>query len=180
MMFVRRVALGLVLVSLLVPVAHAADKAVIDAEVAAALSQLSTVVPGSADVLQRAKGVLVMPSVTKAGFVVGAYYGEGALQIDGKTVDYYSVAGGALGLLAGVESSSQVLVFLTDAALAGFRNANGWEAGATANVTVIQAGTQAQANTASTNQPIIAYVFGQQGLMAGVGLDGYKYTRVER
>ena len=86
----------------------------------------------------------------------------------------------ACGLLLGVETSSQALVFLTEDALKKFQDASGWEAGVSANVTVVQAGTAGSIDTTSTRAPIIAYVWGQSGLMAGVSLDGSKYTRIER
>lgn len=176
----RAIVLGLVAAIAGGRAAAAADRAVIDARVQAALAELRSTVPGASDILDRAKGVLVMPEVTKAGFVVGGYYGEGALLVAGATVGYYALAGGSLGLLAGVETSRQVLAFMTDAALEGFRRADGWEAGATANVTLFRTGAQARADTTATDQPIVAFVFGQQGLMAGVGLDGAKFSRIER
>ncbi|MFW5679733.1 MAG: YSC84-related protein [Pseudomonadota bacterium] len=159
---------------------RAADREVIEARVDLALTELRAAAPEAAELLAEARGVLVMPEVTRAGFVVGGYYGEGALRVDGVTVAYYSVAGGSLGLLAGVETSSQVMLFMTDEALEGFRRADGWEAGANANVTVLQAGIGRRVDTTVQDRPIVAYVFGQQGLMAGVGLDGAKYSRIER
>jgi lipid-binding SYLF domain-containing protein len=180
MCYGRRMLLGLSLAFALGGTAAAADRAVIDAKVEAALVELRGTVSGADTILERAVALLVMPEVTKAGFVVGGYYGEGALRIGSENVAYYSVAGGSLGLLAGVETSRQVLAFLTEDALDAFRNADGWEAGANANVTVLQTGAQSRVDTTSTDEPIVAFVFGQKGLMAGVGLDGAKYSRIER
>ena len=160
--------------------AAAVDVAVIEARADAALVELRTTVPGAELLLERAYGVLVMPQITKAGFVLGGTYGEGALRIDGVTAAYYSIAGGSLGLQAGVERFSQVLLFMTEAALADFRSADGWEAGVDAEVTLLEAGFDAGAGTQVTNRPVIGIVFGQTGLLAGASVRGTKYTRIQR
>jgi lipid-binding SYLF domain-containing protein len=64
----------------------ASTAAEIDAKVDAALGRLRTEVPGSASVLEKAQGVLVLPEVIKAGFVLAGEGGEGALRIGGKSV----------------------------------------------------------------------------------------------
>lgn len=160
--------------------AEAAEKAVIDARVDAALVELRQLGPSTAQLLDDAEGVLVMPRITKGGFIVGGQYGEGALLVDGETVAYYSLAAGSLGLQAGVETSSQALLFMTAEALAEFRAAKGWKAGAGTEVTLLQQGFDIGASTDVTNRPIIAIVFGQNGLLAGASLEGAKYTRIER
>ncbi len=159
---------------------HAADAVVIDAQVEAALLELQQAMPGSSGLLDLAEGVLVMPSITKGGFIVGAEYGEGALLIDQTTAAYYSVAGGSVGLQAGIESFAQALFFMTPEALAGFQEADGWEAGADAEVTLLSAGFDASTDTTVTNQPVIGIVFGANGLLAGASIQGSKYTRIER
>lgn len=160
--------------------AAAVDPTVIEARVDAALVELQATVPGADLLLERAVGVLIMPQITKAGFVVGGTYGEGALRIDGVTAAYYSIAGGSFGLQAGVERFSQVLLFMTQPALDNFRTTPGWEAGADAEVTLLEAGFDAGAGTKVTNRPVIGIVFGQSGLLAGASVRGTKYTRIER
>ena len=160
--------------------AIAADKAVIDARVEAALVTLRELGPGTATLLDEAVGVLVMPRITKGGFVVGGQYGEGALRVDGETVAYYSLAAGSLGLQAGVETFSQALLFMTPDALAEFREADGWKLGAGTEVTLLRQGFDVGTSTDVTNRPIIAIVFGQNGLLAGASIEGAKYTRIER
>ncbi len=164
------------------PAAAAESAAVIDARVNDALAELRATVPGAGEALDRARGVLVMPRVLRGGFIVGATMGEGALRVDGETVDYYTIAGASAGLLAGVEVSRHALLFMTDEALADFRAApgSGWEVGATARVTVIDLGAQDRVAITPQETPIVAFVFGQQGLLAGVSLDGSRYTRVQR
>ncbi|MEO1092999.1 MAG: YSC84-related protein [Pseudomonadota bacterium] len=184
MLIAKRALFALVAVVLAstVPLAPsvAADREVIDAKISVALRELREKIPGADDLLQRAKGVLVMPDVTEAGLVVGGTYGEGALLIDGIAVQYYSVAGAQVGLLAGFQTSSQALLFLTDEALAQFRESSGWEAGVSAKVAVVTAGTGTGVDTLQNNEPIIAFVWGQAGLLANVSLDGSKYTRIDR
>ena len=179
MAWTKRTIVGLALAAGLTSQAWTADRTALDAKVQATLTELRGTVTGSSEILDQAKGVLVIPEVTKGGFVVGIYGGEGALLVGGDTVDYYGLAGASVGLLAGLETSSQVLAFLTDEAHAEFRNADGWEAGAGANVTLLQTGAAGRVDTTATSEPIVAFVFGQSGLMAGVDLSGAKYTRLE-
>ncbi len=162
------------------PRVEAADAATINAKIDAALVELEQTTPGANTLLTTAKGVLVMPDITKAGFILGGEYGEGGLRVDGETVAYYSIAGGSFGFQAGVQNVSQALFFMTDESLRKFQDANGWQAGIDAEVTLVKAGANLSADTTKTNQPVIAVVFGQNGLMAGASLEGAKYTRIER
>lgn len=162
------------------PPVHAADAVVIEARVEAALVELQETTPGASMLLESAKGVLVMPNITKAGFIVGGEYGEGALRVNGVTEGYYSLAGGSFGFQAGVQTVSQVLLFMTDEALNKFRNTRGWEVGGDAEVTLIKVGTNISADTTKTNRPVIAFVFGQDGLLAGASLQGSKYSKIQR
>jgi len=109
----------------------------IDAAVNGAIAQLNQKDPNSRQLMQQAKGVLVFPSIFKAGLVVGGEYGEGALRVGGKTVDYYSASAGSFGLTAGAEEKSVFMLFMTDAALAQFRQSSGWTAGADASVAMV-------------------------------------------
>jgi lipid-binding SYLF domain-containing protein len=159
--------------------AAAADKAVIDARVEAALVDLRTLGPGTARLLDEAEGVLVLPRITKGGFVVAGRYGEGALLVDGETLAYYSLAAASLGLQAGVETFSQALLFMTPEALAEFRAAEGWTIGAGTEVTLLQEGFDVGTSTEVANRPVIAIHFGRNGLLAGASVEGAKYTRLE-
>ena len=129
------------------PSVHASEAAVIDARVERALEELFATVSGSRDLYGNAKGVLIMPSITKAGLLVGGTYGEGALRVGGETVGYYSVAAASFGLQAGIQTSKQALFFMTTAALEKFRRSQGWELGADAEVTVPDQGLSAGLTT---------------------------------
>jgi len=160
--------------------AAAVDRSVIDARVEAALLDLRQLGPGAAQLLDDAEGVLIMPRITKGGFILGAQYGEGALVVEDETVGYYALAAGSFGLQAGVETFSQALLFMTEEALQRFREANGWEVGANAEVTLLEQGFDVGARSSVTNRPVIAFIFGQNGLLAGASLEGAKYTSIER
>jgi len=160
--------------------AAAADRDVIEAKVSLAFRELYDTVPGARELAGRAKGVLMMPDVTKGGFIVGGSYGEGALKIDGQTADYYSVAAASIGLQAGLQSSKPALFFLTDAALKKFHAKDGWEVGADAEVTVLDSGANLGVDTTSYQNPVVAVVFGQSGILAGASIEGAKYSLIKR
>jgi len=168
------------------PIAVAADREVIDARVKLALDELYRDVPGARDLAAEAKGMLVMPQVVKGGFIVGGSYGEGVLTINhpGRGYDgadaYYSVGAASVGFQAGVQSTSHVLFFLSDAALSRFQNSDGWEAGADAEVTLLDAGANIGVDTTSQSNPVVAIVFGEDGLLVGASLEGAKYSRIVR
>ncbi|MGD1153905.1 MAG: hypothetical protein ABR911_13675 [Syntrophales bacterium] len=69
----------------------------IDVSVDVALDRFGREVNGAQEFLKAAKGVLVIANVVQAGFIVGGEYGEGALRIDEKTVDYYNIVAGSFG-----------------------------------------------------------------------------------
>ncbi len=160
------------------PAADAKSKGEIDASVTAAMSRFKKEIKGGTEYLKAAKGVLVMPSVTKAGFVVGGQYGQGALQINGATVQYYSLASGSLGYQIGAEQYDMVILFMTDEVLNKFRKSEGWEAGVDAEVTLIKVGAELSVETLRSQHPIAGFVFDQKGLMAGVSIKGAKFTPI--
>ena len=144
------------------------------------MKDLEAKLPQAPELIKGAKGVLIMPALYKAGFIGGAQYGEGALRVDGKTVDYYNFAALSFGFQAGVEKISMILLFNSDEALATFRRNPGFEVGVDANVTLISIGEGASFDTTKAGQPIVALAFAQRGLMAGVSLKGAKFTRLEQ
>ena len=156
--------------------AQAASKGEINASVNASKSRFVKDVKGASEYLKIAKGVLVMPNITKAGFLVGAQYGTGALQVGGKTVDYYSLAGASFGFQAGAEKFDMIILFITDEALNKFRNSKGWEAGVDAEVTIIKAGADVTVETLRSQSPVVGFVIDQKGLMGGVSIKGAKFS----
>lgn len=144
----------------------------------ATLQELYGKYPNARPIVENSRGVLVMPVLTQAAFGVGGAYGEGALQVGGKTVDYYSAAKASIGLQAGARQFAHVLVFQTDRALEDFRAAPGWVAGAEAYYAVPADGMSFGTDTVTRNHPVVAMIFGETGIMAGAAIEGTKYTRI--
>ncbi len=154
------------------------SREVIDLKVRHALERLYSSVPGARELMSRAKGVLVVPGITKAGLLVGGMYGEGSLSVNGSVVGYYSVGGASFGLQIGAQKFDQALFFMTTAALEKFRRSTGWELGADAEITTPEDALATGFSTTTAQAPVISVTFGQEGLMAGVSLEGAKYTRI--
>jgi lipid-binding SYLF domain-containing protein len=160
--------------------AAAKTAAEIDAAVEAARDQCAAQVPGCNAAAEKALGMLVFPEVTKAGIGVGGSYGEGALIVGDKTAGYYSTASASVGLQLGAQKYAQIIMFMTAEALDGFRKSAGWEAGANAQVTMIDQGKASNISSVTANNPVIAFVFGQKGLMGDLSDQGAKITKLER
>jgi lipid-binding SYLF domain-containing protein len=151
----------------------------IDASADAALDRFYKQVKGADELSRHAKGLLIMPNVKKAGFIVGGEYGKGALRIDGKTVGYYRVVSGSVGFQLGAEAKDMILVFMTDEVLNNFRASKGWEAGIDGNVAIIVVGGGGSATTRNVNEPIQGYVFDVKGLMGDISLKGAKFSKID-
>lgn len=152
----------------------------IDASVDAALQRFHKEVKGAEEFLEAAKGVLILPGVIKGGFVVGGEYGEGALRIREKTVDYYSIASGSFGFQLGAQKKDIILVFMQEEALKKFRESSGWRAGVDGSVVLIKVGAGGSIDTTKINEPIVGFVFGQKGLMYNLTLEGSKFTKLDK
>ena len=150
----------------------------IDAQVDASLSKLYQTVPGSREMVSKAAGVLVFPSVVGASLGVGAEYGRGALRTGGRTQAYYSTTAGSIGFQAGAQSKAVIYVFNTQESLAKFRNSKGWTAGADATVAVANIGANGAVDTNTVRQPVVGFVLTNVGLEAGVSVSGAKITEI--
>jgi len=160
--------------------ADAASKSKIDRRVNKALSEFREQIGGADAVLNRAVGVLVFPSIKKAGIGIGGEYGEGALRVGGRNVAYYSSGAASIGFQLGAQARRQIIVFLDQGALDKFRSSQGWEIGVDASVTVVTLGAGAQIDTKELNQPIVAFIFDGKGLMYNLALEGSKITRIHK
>ncbi len=158
--------------------AASADEINIGAD--ATLKRFSKEITGGSEFLKRAKGVLVFPSVLKAGFGIGGEYGEGVLRVNGKNVSYYSTAAASIGFQLGAQSKSVVLVFMKKDALKNFRESSGWKAGVDGSVAVIKWGVGEDINTIDIKEPIVGFVFSNKGLMYNLTLEGSKFTEIVR
>ena len=159
--------------------APAATTSVIKTRVDAALNTFYAQAANHRELANKASAILVFPRVTKAGVGVGGQYGEGALEVNGKTVAYYKMTGASVGATLGAERRSEVILFMTDAAREKFVSSNGWTVGADANVAIVK-GVGGTADTETLQHPIVAFVFGEKGLIADVSLEGAKVTKLNR
>jgi lipid-binding SYLF domain-containing protein len=144
------------------------------------LKKFKQEVAGGSQFLAKANGVLVFPKVLKAGFGIGGEYGEGALLVGGKTVDYYSTAAASIGLQLGAQSKSLVIVFMSEQSLSYFRNSKGWKAGVDGSVAVVEWGAGEDINTIDIEDPIVGFVFSNKGLMFNLTLEGSKFTKLNK
>jgi len=164
----------------LLPQSASAYDAEIEANVTTALNRLYASDEGAKTLGQKAKGILVFPNIHKGGFLIGAAYGEGALRVNGKTVAYYSSAAASYGLQAGIQRFSYALFFMTDSALSYLDKSDGWEIGVGPSIVVADEGFGKKASSTTLQAEIYAFIFGQEGLMAGLGIEGSKITRIDR
>jgi lipid-binding SYLF domain-containing protein len=158
----------------------AASAVEINRDVNSALGKLCKKTPAAKELSKVAKRILVFPSIVKGGFIVGGQYGEGALRVHGKTTGYYSTAAASFGLQAGAQSFGYVLFFMTDSALKYLHESKGWELGSGPSIVVVDAGFARSLSTTTAKSDIDAFFFDQKGLMAGIGIQGNKITKIEK
>jgi len=162
------------------PIIHADSSAEINIGVKESLKRFKAEIPGGADFLSQAKGVLVFPSVIKAGFGIGGEYGEGALQVSGKTIAYYSTAAASIGLQLGAQTKSIVVIFMTSDSLKNFRKSEGWKAGVDGSIALVEWGAAEDINTVDIKDPIVGFVFSNKGLMYNLTFEGSKFTKINK
>jgi lipid-binding SYLF domain-containing protein len=160
--------------------AAAAPSAALDKDVMAALQSLYAQTPAARALGDKAKGILVFPRVTKAGLMVGAQSGDGALVQKGKIVGYYNTSAVSMGLQAGVQQYGYALFFMSDSAFQHLRNTSGWELGVGPSIVVVDSGVAKTMTTATSQADIYAFIFDQKGLMGGMGVTGSKITAIDR
>ena len=175
-----RIALGWMLTLLLVANAGAASREEIDAEVRQALKEFRHHTSAGHELSQKAAGMLVYPSVVKAGIGIGGEYGEGSLLVAGKPVAYYSIAAASIGLQLGAQARTEIILFMTEHALSKFRNSEGWKAGVDGSVALVTLGAGGSIDTETAKKPIIGFIFSNKGLMANLTFEGSKITKLDR
>ena len=158
--------------------AQAGSAAEIDKGVAAALKSCKAQIASCNALAGKAKGILVFPEVTKAAIGIGGSYGEGALLVGGATVAHYSTKSASVGLSIGAQTRSEVIMFLTDAALQQFRTSEGWEVGGSASIVAIDSGKSGSVDTESIKDPVVGFIFGETGLMADLSFEGAKIAKI--
>lgn len=170
----------LLLAALAAPVAGAASREQLDAEVREALDALYEHSGAARELASRASGILVFPSVYKAGAVIGGEYGEGALLVGGKTAAYYNIVSASFGFQLGVQKKSEVILFMNTRELDKFRNSDGWKAGVDGSVAIATLGVGEQIDTETAKKPIIGFIYSNKGLMYNLTFEGAKITEIDK
>jgi lipid-binding SYLF domain-containing protein len=129
---------------------------------------------------QKARAVLVFPSIVKAGFLFGGQIGEGVLLKGGKPAAYYNTVAASYGLQAGVQTFGYALFFMNDGALAYLDKSGGFELGIGPSIVVVDEGMGKSITSTTLTQDVYAFIFSQKGLMAGIGIQGSKITRIKK
>jgi lipid-binding SYLF domain-containing protein len=160
--------------------ASAATAAQLNAEGKAALNRLYAQSSSAAALGQRARAILVFPKIVKAGFVVGGQGGEGVLLVHGKPTAYYKIHAVSYGLQAGGQSFSYALFLMNDKAVTYLNKSDGWAIGSGPSVVVVDKGMAKSTTSTTLAKDVYAFPFGQKGLMAGLGLEGSKISRVTK
>ncbi len=159
---------------------YAASKEVLNIQVKDAVKRFYREVSQGKELADKSRGMLVFPSILKAGLVVGGEYGEGALLVDRKIIAYYSSAAASIGFQAGAQSKTVVLLFMTGKALKNFRTSEGWKVGVDGSVALVKQGTGGSIDSDTLQQPIIGFIFGNKGLMFNLTFEGSKITRIKK
>ncbi|MEX3946227.1 YSC84-related protein [Paraburkholderia sp. EG287B] len=161
------------------PATNASRADSINSDIDATLSRLYQTVPGSRELVGKARGILVFPRVIQAGIGVGGEHGDGALRVGGSTVGFYSTSSASVGATLGVQSKSVIYLFMTEDALAKFRNSSGWSAGGDASVALVKVGANGSIDTTTATKPVQVFVLTNSGLIGDLSLGGTKITKLD-
>lgn len=117
--------------------------------------------PEFKNVLARSKGVLVFPSLLKAGFILGAEGGSGVLVARGGTgwsyPAFYTMGSGSIGLQIGVQDAEVLLAIMSEKGLAQVMKSQ-FKLGADASIAVGPKGVGVEAaTTANLGADIYSY-----------------------
>ena len=159
---------------------EAATAAEIDADVYKTLQSFERQIGGARDLANKAAGILVFPSVVKAGLGLGGEYGEGLLIIHGRPGGYYNIISGSFGFQLGVQVRSVIIMFMTEQALRSFEGTYGWKVGVDGSIAIVTLGAGGNVDTESLTSPVIGFILDPTGLMYNLTLEGSKISRITR
>jgi lipid-binding SYLF domain-containing protein len=157
----------------------AASKTEIDQRVTKSITEFNSLSGANESLGKKASGVLIFPKVTKGGVGVAGEFGEGVLQVNGKTVGYYSIGSGSVGLTLGLAKHSEVIMFMTKESLDKFTASDGWSIGADAGITVVDKAASSEYDTQTQRKPILAFAFAEKGLIGDLSLEGSKISKIK-
>ncbi|MEZ0223823.1 MAG: YSC84-related protein [Alphaproteobacteria bacterium] len=182
MTYAKKIFLALMLVAALAvsQSAQASTAKELDRDGREALAKLYKHNEVAAALAGKSKAILVFPNIVKAGLIFGGSYGEGVLITGGKTEAYYNSVSGSWGLQAGAQSYGYVVFLVTDKALKSVHKTKGWEVGVGPTVVIVDEGVAKNLSTTTLKDDAYAFIFGQQGLMAGISLEGSKISKIKR
>jgi len=160
--------------------AHAASASELNRSSAAALSKLYARQSSAKVLAQKAKGILVFPSMVKAGFMFGGQLGEGVLRKNGKVAGYYNSVAVSYGFQAGAQEFGYALFFMTNAALDQLDATRGFEVGVGPSIVIVDEGMGRSITSNTVTSDVYAFIFNQRGLMGGAGIQGSKITRISK
>ena len=143
-----------------------------------ALNKLFKTTPAAVKLSKTAKAILIYPEILKAGLGIGGQHGEGALRKNGKTVAYYSTVAGSYGLQIGAQSFGFAMFFMDDASLKYLNSSDGWDVGVGPSVVLVDEGMARTMTKTTIENTVYVFTFNQGGLMAGMGIQGSKITRI--
>ncbi len=144
----------------------------------AALQNLYAHRPFAEEVSRHAKAILIFPNIVKAGLVFGGAYGEGELKQGSKIDGYYNSVTASWGFQAGAQSYGYVVFLMSNKAVRYIHQTHGWEIGVGPTVVIVDEGVAKNLSTSTLKDDAYAFIFDQQGLMAGVSLEGTKISRI--
>ena len=159
-------------------ISEAASAAEIEADANETLHSFVRQVPGARELAAKAAGILVFPSVVKAGIGIGGEYGEGILLNQQRVEGYYNLISASFGFQLGVQERSVIIMFMTQDALRGFEERAGWKIGVDGSVTIITVGVGGGIDTDKIVSPVIGFIIDQKGLMYNLTLEGSKISRI--
>lgn len=169
---------AIIMVSFMQLPAFAGSAHEINQKVNISLQNLYANSPAAKKLATVAKGILVFPDIIKGGLIVGGQYGEGALVINGKIVTHYNTAAASYGLQAGAQVFGYAMFFMTDSSLQYLQKSSGWEVGVGPTLVMVDEGVAKTLTTSTAKEDIYAFCFNQKGLMAGLGIQGSKITKI--
>ena len=155
------------------------SRANLTAESESALQKLYRSEPFAEAVASQAKAILVFPNIVRAGFIFGGSFGEGVLLYPDQQSQYYNSLSGSWGLQAGIQSYGYALFLMNDRALEYLDKSDGWELGVGPTIVVVDAGAAKNLTTTTLNDDVYAFTFDQEGLMAGLAIEGSKISEID-
>lgn len=156
------------------------SEAKLNAAATSGLQYLYATTPVAKALGQKAVAILIFPDVLKGGFMFGGETGNGVLREQGRTTGFYNMSAASYGLQAGVQTFGYAMFFMDNSALNYLRESGGWQIGAGPSIVVVDEGTAKTMDTTTIQKGVYAFIFGQTGLMGGLGLEGSKITRIQQ